>query len=400
MMKKIHLENNNYQCIQDGIWVRVCSCLSSVLAMSARSRMYGVHRGLPRILLSSLQGVRDHLSVVGKPIETIKNANHNPTLRTLYWLLTLINSSIIDTPVAKETFAAESLTISMNRLWPWCMMTEQLRIAVMTLLFNFSNDCPKAWAAMSVCVGNRNLVSEVCALTIREAALVSRSHPSKLILLCVDTLRHTTDHHQCRAQVIKSEVLANLYKMIVRERGRNADVGARWARLCAAWARHADGAAAVLALRPHLAALPGTLRPHMLTALAHAAHHHRTTWLQSLLALRPHLAALPGTLRPHMLTALAHAAHHHRTTWLQSSDLLELLISALLAGDTEEVISASRAVWTLAANNHKAKLLLRSAGVSSAVQSAVQRFQRPSNDPCSQRALQLLTYTNTVLQVT
>lgn len=36
-----------------------------------------------------------------------------------------------------------------------------------------------------------------------------------------------------------------------------------------------------------------------------------------------------------------------------AADLLELLSGTLLAGDTAEVVSAARAVWTLAANNHK-----------------------------------------------
>jgi hypothetical protein len=65
-----------YLFISDDFWARVCSCLSSVLSVSRRSRLYGVHRGLPKVLLVSLQGVRDHLSVLGKPVETIKNANH------------------------------------------------------------------------------------------------------------------------------------------------------------------------------------------------------------------------------------------------------------------------------------------------------------------------------------
>lgn len=46
----------------------------------------------------------------------------------------------------------------------------------------------------------------------------------------------------------------------------------------------------------------------------------------------------------------------------------------------------------------QAKLLLRSAGVAAAVQSCLQRLQRAPADPATQRALQLIMYTNTVLQ--
>lgn len=100
------------------------------------------------------------------------------------------------------------------------------------------------------------------------------------------------------------------------------------------------------------------------------------------------------------MPALAHGAHYHRVAFLQSSDLLELLSGSLLAGDVGDVVSAARAVWALAANNHKAKLLLRSAGIPAAVHSALQRLQRHQSDAASMRALQLLTYTNTVLQAT
>lgn len=67
----------------------------------------------------------------------------NPTLRTLYWLLTVINSSLIECPASKESFADDGIALSLNRLWPWCMMTDQLRHAVVELLFNFTNDCAK-----------------------------------------------------------------------------------------------------------------------------------------------------------------------------------------------------------------------------------------------------------------
>lgn len=36
-----------------------------------------------------------------------------------------------------------------------------------------------------------------------------------------------------------------------------------------------------------------------------------------------------------------------------AAELLELLCDTLLAGDTAEIVSAARAIWALAANNHK-----------------------------------------------
>ncbi|XP_063822099.1 uncharacterized protein LOC135072081 [Ostrinia nubilalis] len=76
LYRKISLENKKFQCSQDDPWTRLCSSLSSLLSASGRSRAFAVHRGLPSTLLLTLQAVRDHLSVLGKPIETIKNANH------------------------------------------------------------------------------------------------------------------------------------------------------------------------------------------------------------------------------------------------------------------------------------------------------------------------------------
>ena len=67
----------------------------------------------------------------------------NPVLRTLYWLLVVMDCLMLDCPVAKESFVDNNMTTSLNRLWPWCMMTEQLRQAVMHLIYTFNNDCPK-----------------------------------------------------------------------------------------------------------------------------------------------------------------------------------------------------------------------------------------------------------------
>ncbi|XP_060800326.1 rotatin [Amyelois transitella] len=366
LYQKSSLDMKKFQCSQDSHWVRVCSCLSSVLSVSSRSRSYSVHRQLSRTTLVMLQAVRDHLSMLGKPAEAIRTANNNPVLRTLYWLLTLIDCSMTNCLPAKEMFAEDNLCVSLCRLWPWSMMTEQLRVAAVHLLDTFSNDCAKAWSSMLSCVGGRNLVSEVCALAGREAALVSRARSHAALLLCARTLRRCSPHHQCRALILKSDVLPCLYKLSIREKSRGGSGGAAgvaWARLCEALARHSDGAAA-------------------------------------LLALRPQLAALPPALRPLLLPAVAHAASHQRLTFLQSPELLELISGTLLAGDTAEIVSAGRAVWSLAANNHKGKLQLRSAGVAAAVHSAVQRLQRSNKDPDAQRALQLLTYTNTILQAT
>ncbi|CAG9783813.1 unnamed protein product [Diatraea saccharalis] len=363
LFMKIELETMRYQCSQDELWPRVCSCLASVLAVSCRGRLYGIHVDFPRVLLASLQGVRDHLSVLGKPVETIRNANHSPTMRVLYWMLMVIGSCMVDCIAAKECFADGGISASLNRLWPWCMITDQLRRATLILLFNFTNGCPKAWSCMCTCVGGRCLLGEVCTLCARECTLQSSTRPCSLLLLCIHTLRHCADHAQCRSNILKSDILLVLFKSIIRERGRGGSTGVCWTRLACAVSRYSDGSAALLSLRAQLPSLP------------------------------PNLLGLA-------LPALAHAAHHHRQTLLQAPDLLELLAGTLLAGDTTEMVSAARAVWALAANNHKAKLLLRSAGVAAAVQSALQRLRRANKDPSSQRALELLTYTNTVLQAT
>ncbi|XP_045542789.1 rotatin [Papilio machaon] len=331
---------------QEDAWVRVSSCLCVLVSWCARCRAYGAHRQLPRALLAALRATRDHLTMHGKPADVIRNANHEPVLNTLYWLLTLINSLMVDCPAAKEAFA-DNITCSLNKLWPWCMMTEQLRTAIMHLLVTFTNDCPKAWACMCACVGGRNLVGEVCRVVGRGGGP---------LLPALRTLRHCAAHHHCRAILLKSEVLSFMSKTCGRGASWSAACVA-WARLCTALARYSDGGAALLSLP--------ALRP-------------------------PH---------PRLLPALAHTAHHHRATFLHAPDLLEFLSAALLTGNTSEVVLAARAAWALAANNHRAKLVLRGAGVTSAVQSALQRHQRSTAED-AQQALQLLTYTYNVLQAT
>ncbi|KAI5637939.1 cytochrome p450 domain-containing protein [Phthorimaea operculella] len=322
-------------------------------------RLYGVHRQLPRVLLTTLQSVRDRLSLQGSA-DVLTNAAQNPTLRTLQWLLVLIDCHMVECPPAKEIFADDGLSVSLARLWAWCMLAQNTRDSVAHLLFTFTNDCPKAWGAMSSCIGGRSLAGEVCALVCREASLQTRPRSDNLLLLSLKTLRHIVPHHHCRTIILKSEAVTSMYKLRVRERGISP-AACEWARLCEALSRHADGAGALLALRPILTA--------------------------------PAVRAL-------LMPALAHVARHRRAAVLQARDLLELLSGTLLAGDTAEVVSATRAVWALAANNHKAKLLLRSAGVAAAVQSALQRFHRLPADSGSQRAVQLLLYTNSILQTT
>ncbi|XP_052757353.1 rotatin-like isoform X2 [Galleria mellonella] len=361
---KSSLEMKKYQTSQNEAWVRVCICAARLMGASARARQYGAHRRLPHALSLTLHALRDHLSIVGKPVDFIRNADRNPVLHTLYWLLIVIDCQMLNCVAAKEAFVEDNLTVSLCRLWPWCMMTERLRFTIMHLLYTFVNNCPKAWSAMCVCVSGRSAAGEACALAAREATLATRparaaaraSHaPHALLLLCMATLRRILSHHQCRSIFIKSEVLSSVHKVWWRWRACAA-----WARLCEALARHADGAAALLVL-------PARPPP--------AAH-----------------------VRSQLAPALAHAAAHHRHVFLQSPDLLEFLSGTLLTGDTEELVSAARAVWALAANNHKAKLQLRSAGVVAAVYSALQRLQRGQSDPAAQRALQLLTYTNNILQ--
>lgn len=49
---------------------------------------------------------------------------------------------MVDCQPAKESYAEENIAVSLNKLWPWCMMTDQLRQAVMSLLHTFTNKCP------------------------------------------------------------------------------------------------------------------------------------------------------------------------------------------------------------------------------------------------------------------
>ncbi|XP_023948236.2 rotatin [Bicyclus anynana] len=341
---------------QDDKWTSVCACLCSVVSVSARARTYCVHRHFAGTLLQSLQTLRDTLSLQGKPVDVIRNADNEPILATLNWILTLSTCLMLECVPAKERIA-EDLACSLIRLWPWCMITEQLRDTVLRLLVTFTNDCPKAWASMCSCVGSRSMLHEVCSLVDKEAA---RPRPAAFLPLALRVLRQCVAHHHCRTVIVKNEVLTCICKLRARA-GHGSAAGEEWTKLCEAMARHSDGAAAVLAT----VALP---------------------------AMKPTPAR--------MLPALAHAAHHHRLTFLQSPDLLELLSGCLHTGDTAEVVSAARAVWALAANNHRAKLVLRSAGITSAVQSTMQRLQKHSHEEATQRALELLTYTRTVLQTT
>ncbi|XP_034840583.1 rotatin isoform X1 [Maniola hyperantus] len=353
-----YIENKKCLSSQDEKWALVCSCLCSVLCISARARLYCVHRHFTGTLLQSLQSLRDTLSLHGKPVDVIRNADNEPILFTLNWVLTLTTCLMLECAAAKERIA-EDMATSLIRLWPWCMITETLRDTIMRLLVTFTNECPRAWASMCSCVGGRSLLNEICSLVNKEAA---RPRPTPVLQFSLRILRQCLLHHHCRTIIIKNEVLTCICKMRARGNGYGSTVASEeWVKLCEAMARHADGAAAVLGA----AALP---------------------------ALKP----TPARLLP----ALAHAAHHHRLAFLQSPDLLELLSGCLLTGDTAEVVSAARAVWALAANNHRAKLVLRSAGITSAVQSTLQRLQKYSHDVQIQRALELLTYTQTVLQTT
>ncbi|CAH0720926.1 unnamed protein product, partial [Brenthis ino] len=340
---------------QDARWTTVCTCLCGVLAASARARLYSVHRRLPRATLRALHALRDALSLHAKPADVIRNADHEPMLITLNWVLTLISCLMYECPPAKEHIA-EDIAPSLTRLWPWCMMNERLRDTLMNLLVTFTNDCPKAWAAMCSCTGARSLVGELCALAGREAA---RPRPAALPR-ALTALAHCAPHHHCRAIMLKNDILSCICKLRARGASVEGGAGAAWARLCAAAGAHADGAAALLALL----GAP---------------------------ALRPAPVAL--------LPALAHAAHHHRQAFLQSPDLLDFLSSFLLTGNTKEVVLAARAVWALAANNHRAKLVCRSAGLVSALAAARRRLQAARAGDAA-RALELLTYTHTILQAT
>ncbi|XP_050680909.1 uncharacterized protein LOC126976567 [Leptidea sinapis] len=341
---------------EEEAWCSVSACISSLLALSPRCRLYAVHRHFPQILLNTLQAVRDKLSLHGKPADVIRNANHEPILRNLYWILTIINTTMLDCLPAKESFADENIAVSLNKLWPWCMMTEQLREALVKLLLTFTNECPKAWSCMCVCVSGRSMALEVCAIVTRDA---SRLTTGPLLPLALRLLTNCASHQHCRAIILKSEVVMCVSRLRARSNPATLAYSA-WMRLAERLARHADGAAALLAA----VSSPG---------------------------LRP----VPRRLLP----AIAHAAHYHRSTFLQSPDILELLCGSLLTGETGEVVCAARAVWALAANNHRAKLVLRSAGVTAAVHSTLHRLQK-SKDPSVHKALELLTYTHNILQTT
>ncbi|XP_038215912.1 rotatin-like [Zerene cesonia] len=267
---KEQLEEKRFLECQDETWSAVCSCISSVLSASARARQYAAHRQFPRLLVVTMQAFRDRLSLQGKPVDVIRNANNEPVLHNLYWLLTLMNCAMLNCPASKESFAEDNICVSLNKLWPWCMMTEQLRDALIHLLLTFTNDCPKAWSNMCTCVCGRSAVGALCELAARDAA---RPRAPALLPPLLRVLTRCAPHQHCRTLVLKSDVLS----CVARSRARACSAAATgaWARLCEALGARADGAAALLA------ACARAPPPCLLPALAHAAHHHRLPFLQS-----------------------------------------------------------------------------------------------------------------------
>ncbi|CAG9097002.1 unnamed protein product [Plutella xylostella] len=143
LYQKHSVDKRNFQASPEGNWTQACSSLSSLLSVSGRARHYAVHREFNKTLLLTLHGVRDHLSMHGKTADVIRmNADSNPVLLTLYWLLTTMASLMTECVRAKESFAADGIAVSLLRLWPWCMMTSQLRTVVVQLLLSFTNGCP------------------------------------------------------------------------------------------------------------------------------------------------------------------------------------------------------------------------------------------------------------------
>ncbi|XP_044270747.1 rotatin isoform X1 [Tribolium madens] len=346
----------------------ITGALTSVLGVSHEAKKYAMGAGLPTVIVKQLKEF--HLKLGLESVDCLRRVLEKkrvcPVLKDLDELVGLVTNFMVGDGSVKDKFAQLGLSDFVHKLWVWFALQNGHFVNVLKMLATFTADCVTACQSLPLTssvagTGPRKIPTKISLLHViislidKEMEQVSRTHNLSVLELCFVILKNCCSVLECRILICKSPFLnsvGRLHPAITKKQKPWDFVESLWLEFLQIFSLYPEG-------QSHIAKNGEAF--DLILTLTSGKLPNRTT---ALLVLRNIAFYQPN-----------------RSRLLTSAEFLNLLKGKLANGTREEKAAVVLTMWSLSANNQKAKIAFKAAKLDTQLEQMLKHYQLSSEVP-------------------
>ncbi|XP_076250090.1 rotatin homolog anastral spindle 3 isoform X2 [Rhynchophorus ferrugineus] len=338
----------------------VTLALASIVGLSEEAKNFALRNGLMEVLIKELRNYHINLSL--ESAENIRNIQDKkrlcPVLKNLDELIGLLTNFMIDCKQVKLVAINLSMVDIIHKLWIWFLIQKIYIVNVLRLLSVYTKDCKEACRSLSLTSAvpgsgptktpsNTSLLHAIIAVINKEMDQISKTHNLINLSLAFDVLQNCTNLLECRVLLSKSSLflaVTKLHPAVTKRQSPWDKVELLWLTFMHSFTRYPEGQALVA----------------------------KVDILEIIISLTSSNKLIN---REMALLVLRNIAFYqpNRARLLSSGEFLNILQTKIMTGTIKEKKTTVLTIWTLAANNQKAKLIFKSAKIDTKLENILKQ---------------------------
>ncbi|KAF5272203.1 hypothetical protein FQA39_LY01285 [Lamprigera yunnana] len=358
----------------------IVNTLSSILCVSAEAKKLGLQNGLMEMIMQQLKELNVKLSL--ESVSSLRRIADKrrvcPLLKELGDLIGLITNFMLENESVKGAASMLGFADIIHKLWVWFCVEQTLLCDCLKMLCTYTTDCHLACQSLpltSALAGsgprkissNLSLLHEFVSVIGKQMELISPAHDLTILDLVFHVLHNACSVLECRSVLIKTTLLQSLLRLhpaITKKQKTWENVELLWLEFLNTLTSYCEGQLSV-------AKSSEALEIVMLST-----------------------SSTKSVNRTAALLVLRNIAFHHpnRPRLINCSDFINILQTKLSSGTMEEKNVVVTIIWALIANNQRAKLILKCAGLDIKLQDVIKRLSLSPDQSTSKEDLKQMHF--------
>ncbi|XP_049956873.1 rotatin [Schistocerca serialis cubense] len=365
--------------------VEICQALGGLLAVSQEATRMALARGLLSSLLSRL---RDHHAFLSlEAVDNLLNKSNKkklaPVLRDVELLLELLTNFLFGSINVKSEASEAGMADLIHKMWVWFSFQSACLLKALRLMCTFTTDCVSACRSLILTstvhgVGLRkspssmSLLHTVVNLVLQEMSLTPQSSNLLLLKFALHLLKNACQSQECRTAMIKSNLLRGLTYLHTHSRKPSTEIDYlqnMWLDFLTDFSSYPEGQITISKASDSLD-----------TLMVFAKTLKEPCQIKALEVLRN-----------------VTFSHSNRARLVGHGEYIKLLFNKLSEGSLEQKYLVVLMVWAVTANNQKAKITMKSAGIATKLQDIVNQLNLSCHSEEDEKKADIFSYVLSVL---
>ncbi|KAL3273445.1 hypothetical protein HHI36_014889 [Cryptolaemus montrouzieri] len=364
----------------------IMAATSSILCVSTEAKYFALDSGFLQKIIENLKELSIKLSL--ESIDCFRRMGDkkriSPLLKDLDSITGLITNFLLDNISVKCEAASLGLADIIHKVWNWFDLQKVSSINVLKMLSTFTTNCPFACQSLPYTspvagTGPRKSASSLSLLHVlvekisREMDMLSKTHDILPLRLCFNILSNSSSVLECRVCITKSNLFQGLNKLHPALTKRQKP----WEMVELIWLEYLQVFTVYPEGQMYLGKLPDVLDLIIILTQSLKEKNRRAA-----------------------LTILQNIAFYtpNRTRLLTTPNFISTLREKLESGSNREKIIVINTIWALAANNMKAKTVLKSARLDTKLNEALKKIQILNDNSVSEEEILRMQYVSKILR--